>query len=87
MKIRIEGAYNAIFEKEWKGETTFKAEDQLAVIADYLFQYKCELLQKANKETDETKKTIMFAKICNIEEILTDHADMFAFLHESATAL
>ena len=87
MKIRIEGAYNEVFEKEWKGETTFEAENQLSVIADYLFQYKCELLQKANKETDETKKTIIFAKICHIEEILTNHADMFTFLHKSATAL
>ena len=88
MKLIIEdAAYGERFEKEWRGDATFKAENQLSVIADYLFQYKNELLAKTKTETNETKKTIMFAKITDIEEILTGHADLFTFLHGSVTAL
>ena len=88
MKLIVEGAaYGARYEKEWKGDDAFKAERHFSIIFEYLWQYKKELEDRRLTEKAQWKTDIMMAKICNIEEILTEHQDLTLFFQESATAL
>jgi hypothetical protein len=88
MKLIIEeAAYGERFEKEWKGDVTFKVQDQLSIIPDYLSQYSHVLSIMMETEKNPVKKDIMFEKVKDIKNILNDHKDLFEFFHDSATVL